>query len=67
VREQCYLKGPRESLEPFDRDPTAEILRVTWRDVQLGNEPGFRLLKIRVPVAPQVLGLTPRGSEFLSI
>jgi hypothetical protein len=46
VCEQCYRKGPRESLEPFDRDPTVEILQVTWRDVRLGNEPGFRLLKI---------------------
>jgi hypothetical protein len=36
----------RESLEPFDRDPMVEILQVTWRDVRLGNEPGFRLLKI---------------------
>jgi hypothetical protein len=33
-------------LAEFDRDPTTEILKVMWRDVRLGNEPGFRLLKI---------------------
>jgi hypothetical protein len=36
------------SLEPFDLDPTAEILQVMWRADAPGNEPRIRIRALRI-------------------